>query len=98
MSKSDNALWAYIKALNHDCFDVHVTPNASANKIKIVTNDENGCVEQIRLYVTTPPEDGKANKAIIKLLSKALSLPKTSLEVKRGGKSRLKTIQLHQAV
>lgn len=98
MSKTDNALISYIKTLTSNCFIVHVSPNASANKIKLVTDqcgDQSGDKPQIRIYVTTPPEDGKANKAVIKLLAKALNLSKSTIEVKRGEKSQVKTIQLN---
>jgi uncharacterized protein (TIGR00251 family) len=98
MSKTDDALISYIKTLTSDCFIVHVSPNASANKIKLVTDqcgDQSDDTPQIRIYVTTPPEDGKANKAVIKLLARALNVPKSAIEVKRGEKSRVKTIQLN---
>lgn len=45
--------------------ELRVTPKASRNEIR----EEEG---QIRVYVTTVPENGKANEAVIKLLSKAL--------------------------
>jgi uncharacterized protein YggU (UPF0235/DUF167 family) len=39
---------------------------------------------QIRFYVTAAAEDGKANKAVINLLSKALGTSKSSIEIVRG--------------
>jgi uncharacterized protein YggU (UPF0235/DUF167 family) len=74
----NSALIGYIKALNSDGFVIHVTPNASANKIKLVTNQSADNL-QIRIYVDTPPEDGKANKAVIKPLAKALNVAKSTI-------------------
>jgi uncharacterized protein YggU (UPF0235/DUF167 family) len=52
---------------------VRVTPNASSARI-VPDYDEDGALS-LRVYVTTQPEDGKANKAVIALLSKTLKRP-----------------------
>ena len=66
---------------------VRVTPKASRNRIVI----EDG---QIRVYVTTVPEDGKANAAVQKLLAKALGLPKSRLTLIRGQTARDKVFRV----
>lgn len=66
---------------------VRVTPKASRDRI-LVEDDA------IRVYVTTVPEDGKANKAVVKLLSKALGVPKTRLNLIRGATSRDKVFRI----
>ncbi|MCL7409704.1 DUF167 domain-containing protein [Marivivens donghaensis] len=66
---------------------VRVTPKASRDRI-LVEDDT------IRVYVTTLPEDGKANKAVVKLLSKALGVPKTRLDLIRGATSRDKVFRI----
>ena len=66
---------------------VRVTPKASRDRI-LVDDDA------IRVYVTTVPEDGKANKAVVKLLSKALGVPKTRLDLIRGATSRDKVFRI----
>jgi uncharacterized protein (TIGR00251 family) len=66
---------------------VRVTPNARSNKVIV----ENGT---IRIGVTVPPADGAANAAVIKLLSKALGVPKSRLTLIKGHKSRDKVIQV----
>lgn len=43
---------------------------------------------EIRVYVTTVPEGGKATKDVIKLLARALGIPKSRLELLRGATSR----------
>ncbi len=66
---------------------VRVTPKASRDRI-LVEDDA------IRVYVTTVPEDGKANKAVVKLLAKALGVPKTRLDLIRGATSRDKVFRI----
>lgn len=66
---------------------VRVTPKASRNRITV----ENG---QIRVYVTTVPEAGKANAAVQKLLAKALGISKSSLTLVRGQTARDKLFRI----
>jgi len=44
--------------------------------------------------VTVPPEGGKANRAVVELLSKTLKVPKSSIEIVRGETSRVKTVRI----
>lgn len=67
---------------------LRVTPKASRNAI--VVTDEGA----IRAYVTVVPESGKANAAVTKLLAKALSVPKSRLQLIRGQTSRDKTFRI----
>ncbi|MEW4468856.1 DUF167 domain-containing protein [Parasphingorhabdus sp. JC815] len=71
---------------------IKATPNAGENLIVI----SQGIAEPVRLHirVTATAEDGKANEAILKLLSKALGVPKTTLTLVRGAKARVKRIQI----
>lgn len=46
----------------------------------------------LKCAVTAPPEDGKANSAVIDLLSREWRLPKSAFEVVRGAGARSKTI------
>lgn len=46
----------------------------------------------LKAAVTAPPEDGKANAAVIALLSEAWRLPKSSFDVMRGATARDKTV------
>jgi len=66
---------------------VRVTPKASREKVA----EEGG---QIRIWVTVPPEDGKANRAVQAALAKALGVAKTRLTLTRGGASRDKVFRL----
>ena len=66
---------------------LRVTPNASRNMVK---QEDGG----LRVYVTSVPEGGKANAAVVKLLSKAVGVPKTRLELVRGQTSRDKLFRV----
>ncbi|MFO1140463.1 MAG: DUF167 domain-containing protein [Paracoccus sp. (in: a-proteobacteria)] len=67
--------------------EVRVTPRASRNAVLL----DDGA---IRVTVTTVPEDGKANAAVVKLLAKALGVAKSRLVLVRGATSRDKVFRL----
>ncbi len=46
----------------------------------------------LHLSVTAPPERGKANRAVLKLLARTLDLPASTLELVSGQGSREKTV------
>lgn len=71
---------------------VRVTPNASRNAIMLA--GEGDAAEAILIRVTTTPEDGKANAAVLKLLAKALGIPRSGLSIVRGDTARIKIIQI----
>lgn len=50
---------------------------------------ENG---KLKIRVTAPPEDGKANESVINLLSKELKVPKSSFKIIKGVLSREKVV------
>ncbi|MEZ5720557.1 MAG: DUF167 domain-containing protein [Paracoccaceae bacterium] len=66
---------------------VRVTPRAARNAV------EDG-PQGLRVSVTAPPEDGKANKAVAKLLGDALGVAKSRLTLLRGATSRDKVFRL----
>jgi len=72
---------------------LRVTPKASANRIGGVASDADGN-GHLKVSITTVPEKGKANVAVLKLLSKALKRPKTSLEVVSGTSDRNKVVAI----
>ncbi|WP_136439934.1 DUF167 domain-containing protein [Pacificoceanicola onchidii] len=68
---------------------VRVTPKAARNRIE---RDEAG----LRVHVTAVPEGGKANAAVVKLLSKALGVPKSRLVLVRGETARDKVFRIEE--
>lgn len=75
-----------------DMLRVKVTPKAKFERIK-KEMDADGAV-LYKIYVTAAPEDGKANKAVIKVLAKALGVAKSKLAITHGQTSREKTIKI----
>jgi uncharacterized protein YggU (UPF0235/DUF167 family) len=71
---------------------VRVTPNARSARIAIEPEATDG--PRIKVWVTVPPEDGKANRAVIMILAKALGLPKSALTLEHGDTSRIKVIRV----
>ena len=51
--------------------------------------------ERLSVYVHSPPEMGKANMDVIKLLSRKLGVPPSRLEIVKGERSRRKTILIN---
>ncbi|RIJ32904.1 DUF167 family protein [Henriciella mobilis] len=72
---------------------VRVTPNASNDDIQGRAVDDAGR-EFLKLKVRAVPEGGKANRAVEKLLAKALKLPKSAVRVVTGETSRIKGVDI----
>lgn len=66
---------------------VKVTPRARRNAV-----DAAGPI--LRVHVTAPPDKGKANDAVIRLLADALGVAKSRLTLIRGATARDKTFRL----
>ena len=67
---------------------IRVVPRSSRNEI---VGEENG---SLKIKLTAPPVEGKANKALRGLLAKRLGLPKGGVEIVTGEKSRNKTVRI----
>lgn len=65
---------------------IRVTPGAERDALDGIREG------RLRVKVSAPPEDGKANAAVLKLLSKKLGIPAAALEIKSGASGREKTI------
>ena len=65
---------------------LHVQPRASRNQLAGLYNDA------LKIQLTTPPVEGKANKAVIAFLAKLLHLPKSAVTIKSGMQSREKQV------
>jgi uncharacterized protein len=67
---------------------LRVTPRAGRNEIGTVRNG------RLQVRVTVAPEDGKANEAVIRLLSKSWRIAAGSIELVSGHTSRDKVLLL----
>ena len=68
---------------------LHVTPKSRADEILGLREDG-----VLHIRVAAAPQDGKANEAVLRLLSRALALPKGAIRLKGGAASREKWIEL----
>jgi uncharacterized protein (TIGR00251 family) len=50
--------------------------------------------EPLRARVTAPPVDGQANAALVKLVAKALGVPKSRVAIVRGQGARDKVVRV----
>jgi len=72
-------------------FTVRVTPNAGVDRIEGAEQRDDGQIA-LRLRVAAVPDKGRANAAVVALLSKALGVPKTRIRVISGETARLKVL------
>lgn len=72
---------------------VKLTPGASKNEVIGWETDLFG-EKRLKACVTAIPEKGKANKALIQLLSKHYGIAKSCFTIIRGETSREKTIEI----
>lgn len=63
-----------------------VIPNAKRNKV-IKTTDKD-----YRIYLTSSPQEGRANKALISLLADFFEISKAQIQILKGEKDRNKEI------
>jgi len=66
---------------------VTVIPKSSRSAITIKD-------DAVRVYLNSPPVDGKANTECIKLFSKKLRVPKSAITIIRGEKGRKKELRI----
>ena len=68
-------------------YQILVKPGSSQEKITETAPGE------LTVYLRAKPHDGEANEALIKSLAKHFGIPKTSIKIQRGLRSRIKTIE-----
>lgn len=73
---------------------VRLTPKASRDALQGLAADAEGGLV-LKVSVTAVPENGKANVALIQLLSKTWKLPKSGFEIVAGATDRRKTLLVH---
>ena len=71
--------------------NVYVQPRASRNRLAGMHG------KAVKLCITAPPVDGKANTAILAFLAKLFGLPKSALQIKTGRQARNKQIIITNA-
>ena len=59
-------------------------------------NKNNDKLPFLKIYLTAVPVNGKANKELIKLLSKELNISKSRIGIIKGEKSKEKIIEINE--
>lgn len=72
---------------------VRLKPRARRTAIEGIVTEPDGRTA-LKVAVTAPPENGKANAALVALLGKAWKLPKSAFEIVGGAADRRKTLLL----
>jgi uncharacterized protein len=72
---------------------LRVTPRAASSRVQGIEVDGAGQAH-LSVRVSAPPEAGKANAALIKLLARRWRMPQRDLEVVSGAGARRKVLQV----
>jgi len=67
---------------------VYLQPKSSKNEIVGPYRDG------VKIKITAPPINGKANKGLIQFLSKELGIPPSQVEIIKGQRAREKTLSI----
>jgi len=86
-------LSAFSAHADHLRLSVRLTPNGGRDAIDGIDTDADGNAF-VKARVSAVPEDGKANKALIALLSKKLRVPKSSVSFLSGETARKKILRI----
>jgi uncharacterized protein YggU (UPF0235/DUF167 family) len=78
-------------------FYVQLIPKSSQNRVEgwISTPQQK---KILKVKVRTVPEKGKANKALINLLSKELKVTKSNIQILRGLTSSIKLLKVEEVI
>jgi uncharacterized protein (TIGR00251 family) len=71
--------------------ELRVRVSARASRDELAGLDEDGV---LRVRVSAPPVDGKANQAVCKLIARAAGVGKTRVSVVKGERSRDKVVRV----
>ena len=72
---------------------MRLTPKGGRDAIEGWTDGPDG-KRYLKARVSAPPEDGKANEALVRLIAKALGVGKTKVRIVSGAASRMNTIEV----
>ena len=68
--------------------NIEITVSPKSSRSRIVIEDDNN----IKVYLNSPPVDGKANLECIRLFSKTLKIAKSMIRIEKGEKGRRKKL------
>ena len=67
---------------------VQIQPRSSKDQIIGIHNG------RLKIKISAPPVDGKANQNLIEFIAKALGVSKSKIEIVKGRTSKLKTLKI----
>jgi uncharacterized protein len=82
----------YIKKLNKEktiYLQIKISPGKPRTEIKEIMENN-----VIKISISSPPEKGKANKELIKFLSKEFNIQKDNIKITSGQTDKIKLIRL----
>jgi uncharacterized protein (TIGR00251 family) len=88
----DGAIFSQLNVREHDdgaSFELRVQPRASRAAVLGVH------AGALKISLTAAPVDGAANDALLRLLADRLDVPRASLRLLRGERSRQKVVHVH---
>lgn len=68
---------------------IRVTPRAKKNEITEILSDGT-----VKIHLTAPPVEGKANQALIAFLAEVLEVPRSKIEIVAGENRRDKLVSV----
>ena len=69
-------------------FSIRATPRAKRNQVTGIVNGA------LKVSVTAPPEDGRANEAVIEVLADWLGIKRRQIEILSGASNRNKVVRV----
>jgi uncharacterized protein (TIGR00251 family) len=69
---------------------VRVTPRSGRDEVEVLADGS------LKVRLTTPPVDDKANEALVELLAKHLAVPKSAIRIVRGRTGRNKVVEIRK--
>ena len=82
-----------IAATERITLEIKVRPNAGQTSIEQVVYQNDSLID-LQMKVKEPPENNEANRAIVKFLSKLLSIDSSQVNLISGAKSKNKTFSI----
>lgn len=70
--------------------NIHVQPGAKKTAVEDLHNG------RLKIRLAAPPIEGKANEALCRFLKETLKIPRKSITIVKGEKSRVKTVAIGQ--
>ena len=72
---------------------VRLTPRGGRDAVEGLACDEAGR-PLLKARVAAPPVDGEANAALVRLVAKALGLPRSAVRIASGETARVKVLEI----